>query len=79
MSEVKIGDSDVVAHFDENGNIELRSSTILAIDVYQDSKNLSLVRYCPTYTTMNGSVLHIRKKKTKIKFEIPLCFGSRYW
>ena len=59
MNEVKIGDSVVVAHFDENRNIELRSSRILAVDVYQHSDHRSPIHYRQIYTTMNGSALHI--------------------
>jgi len=54
-----VGDEVLVAHFNTNGSIELRSSPILAIDVYQYYNRLSPVHYREIYTTVNSTALHI--------------------
>lgn len=59
MKEVKIGDLVLVAHFNDDGIIELRPSPLLAIDVYQHYDNLSPIYYREIYTIINGSALHI--------------------
>lgn len=66
-----------MAHFNANGSIELRSSPILAVDVYQHYNHLLPVEYREIYTTINSTALHItsshsllvrKKHKTYVEY-----------
>ena len=59
IRQLKVGDQVLVAHFNTNGSIELRSSPILAIDVYQHYNPHSPVYYREISTTIHSSALHI--------------------
>lgn len=76
INQLKKGDLVSVAHFDENGNIKLHPSPILAIDVYQYFNAHSPIHYREIFTQTNESVLHITpshsllaRKKHKIYAE----------
>jgi hypothetical protein len=59
MSQLNVGDQVLVAHLDAKGGIELRSSPILAIDVYQHYNRLLPLHYREIYTTTNSTALRI--------------------
>jgi hypothetical protein len=59
ISQLNVGDQVLVAHFNANGSIALRSSPILAIDIYQHYNRLLPLHYREIYTTSNSTALHI--------------------
>ena len=59
MAELTVGDQVLVTYSDTYGNLQIKSSVLLAMDIYQYHNPLSPVEYRKIYTTANTSILHI--------------------